>query len=232
MKNFLFLLCCSLLLAISTPVAALTIDIYNSVENLILLENFEDTDYSDGNSIAWHEELVTAVGTFTATGNPGTGATSSGSSTAEFSINSTASWYGRYNTTPNGEYWLDSGDITELTLTLAPGFSETFNSLYFYMMDPSDCGATTTVLGQDGEIITNTVSLGFNPEYSSGTNFLVGITWDEGETLESIKWEVSSTGDGYGLDDFSTVAPVPEPATMLLFGFGLLGLAGVSRRKK
>ena len=37
--------------------------------------------------------------------------------------------------------------------------------------------------------------------------------------------------DGWDVDAVG-VSPVPEPTTIILFGFGLLGLAGVSRRKK
>ena len=45
---------------------------------------------------------------------------------------------------------------------------------------------------------------------------------------------LSPTGDlhqGNNLGKFVTVNPVPEPGTMVLLGFGLLGIAGVARKK-
>jgi PEP-CTERM motif len=50
-------------------------------------------------------------------------------------------------------------------------------------------------------------------------------------------WAIYDTGGFKTLTmQYSTespaIAPVPEPATMLLFGLGLLGLVGVSRKKK
>ncbi len=50
--------------------------------------------------------------------------------------------------------------------------------------------------------------------------------WRSGDTRfdAQIRWNITSFNLGS--------STVPEPATMMLFGFGVLGLAGISRRKK
>jgi len=52
---------------------------------------------------------------------------------------------------------------------------------------------------------------------------------DIGDTFSS-NWNVVCGNSYIGLE--ATVSPVPEPATMLLLGKGLIGLAGLGRKKK
>jgi hypothetical protein len=240
MKNILIL--CGFFFVVSTsPVFALSFDVYESGDSEInewivkrggqvtVLEDFESQ------TAAWFTTLDTGVGTFNAYGDAGTGATSYNavntySAIPYFSVQEqSGKWYGRYDTTDGinetASKWLDSGDITLLTLT---GIDSSLKNLFFYLQDPSDVGATTTV-GTG----TSTSKYIFNPRQNNGMSFFVGITLSADETLGVINWQTSKINDGYGLDDFSTVAaPVPEPSTLISAGILLAGLVVLRNRKK
>jgi hypothetical protein len=69
-----------------------------------------------------------------------------------------------------------------------------------------------------------------------GPATLSGLTWNPGERL-ILRWlDVNNTGSdaAMSIDNFSftVFAPVPEPAMLLLCGFGLVGWALIRRRKK
>jgi hypothetical protein len=189
--------------------------------NTQLIEDFE------GETLGWYGSLSTSVGVFTAGGSAGTGASSyknSGVSGAnatdvKFSITSNTTWL-RTNTTPGGSQWLDSADITQLTLDLTIDVT----NLYFFLSDPSDVGATTKANAGDA---TNYAEWTWDDQ-PNGSLWFVGIT--SAESIGKITWTTDNTNDGFGLDDFTTVS-VPEPANLLFLGTGLICLAGMSRKR-
>lgn len=241
MKKFILFLWVCFFVVGGVPAFAMNIDIWEVTNNNTtkinewigaqdgsthVLEDFEGID------AGWYTKKNTGVGAFTAGGKNGTGATSyKDSNNPYFSIqNHESYWYGRSNTTTSegASQWLDSGDITLLTLTLK---DTSLTNLFFYMQDPSDVGKTETKMSimsvKGGFDYTTTCTFSGKKDKAS---FFVGISLtDDEEVLSKLSWATNSQNDGFGLDDFSTIHN-PEPATMILFGFGLIGIAGITRR--
>ena len=191
-----------------------------------VLEDFE------GVQSGLYNSLTTSLGTFSAPGNN------------QFDVRDQPNTWSRTNYTPGGSNFLDSNDLQNITLTM--NSSQPLYNMFFYIQDPADgwpfnSGSTaseTTIMPFDTNGLPATpykfqgsLDQHGNTAYD-GQRWFVGITTTNAPILE-IDFMVNNPWDGYGLDDFSTVtsAPVPEPATMLLFGTGLAGLAGLRRRQ-
>ena len=146
-----------------------------------------------------------------------------------------ANYKNSYNSPSGTNALYNGGDTnsTGYTITsvtpfdfLGASFSSfTYNNAYATYSDGSYSARTLTIKGYLNDVLVETINLnlgiGYTPYVDSSANLFDKLVLIDGAS-------------GYWLmDDFTYQggAPVPEPATILLLGSGLIGLAGFGRKK-
>ncbi len=136
---------------------------------------------------------------------------------------------GRFNVTAGGDNWLDSFDSRDVELSLIlPGNA---TGLGFFMTDLDDQGADTklTIKDSGGGVLLSMFDLTPSAQ-GSGSVYYVAIDF-MGADVSTLQWTLTNTSDGWGVDDFSAVAPVPLPAAGWMLVAGIGALAARARRR-
>ena len=142
-------------------------------------------------------------------------------------------FYFSTGTQGSGAMFFDVSRDIDTTITLS--FDQTIESLRLYIEDLDNNGESlinlsTATTAVDGDLFSSG-----NSVFSNGLDDDGNLIWNN-LYANSISFDyIRNAGHGLFLNELEFVtastSTVPEPATMLLFGLGILGIVGVSRKK-